>query len=192
MSAMIGRRFGRLTVVCEAARMHRKRRWVCVCSCGVETTAYQWSLLAGRSRSCGCLKAEQLRLKSAELNERQGNENHGMHSSAEYKCWLLMKNRCYNPNSKDYAYAGAQGVRVCERWRSSFQSFYDDMGARPPGHFLQRIRTSEEFGPGNCRWGRRRPGGRPKKDDLDIEAAAAEEVRDGTLELCTTFMQHRN
>ena len=64
-----------------------------------------------------------------------------MHSSAEYKCWLLMKNRCYNPNSKDYAYAGAQGVRVCERWRSSFQSFYDDMGARPPGHFLQRIRT---------------------------------------------------
>ena len=81
-----------------------------------------------------------------------------MHGSAEYKCWLLMKNRCYNPNSKDYAYAGARGVRVCEAWRSSFQSFYDDMGARPPGHFLQRIRTTEEFEPGNCRWGRRRPG----------------------------------
>jgi hypothetical protein len=112
--------------------MHRKRRWVCVCSCGAQTTAYQWSLLAGRSRSCGCLKSEEQRLKSAELNERQGNENHGMHSSTEYKCWLLLKNRCYNPNSKDYAYAGARGVRVCERWRSSFQSFYDDMGARPP------------------------------------------------------------
>ena len=86
-----------------------------------------------------------------------------MHGSTEYQCWLLLKNRCYNPNSKDYAYAGARGVRVCEAWRSSFQSFYDDMGARPPGHFLQRIRTTEEFGPGNCRWGRRRPGGRPKK-----------------------------
>ena len=84
------------------------------------------------------------------------------------------------------------GVRVCERWRSSFQSFYDDMGARPPGHFLQRIRTTEEFGPGNCRWGLRRPGGRPKKGELDIGAAATEEVRDGTLELRTTFMQQRD
>ena len=133
MTAIVGRRFGRLTVVCEAARMHRKRRWICVCSCGAQTTAYQWSLLAGRSRSCGCLKSEELRLKSAELNERRGNENHGMHGSAEYKCWLLMKNRCYNPNSKNYAYAGVRGVRVCEAWRTSFQSFYDDMGARPPG-----------------------------------------------------------
>jgi hypothetical protein len=192
MTAMIGRRFGRLTVVCEAARMHRKRRWICVCSCGAQTTAYQWSLVAGRSRSCGCLKSEELRLKSAALNERRGNENHGMHGSAEYKCWLLMKNRCYNSNSKDYAYAGARGVRVCEAWRSSFQSFYDDMGKRPPGHFLQRIRATEEFGPGNCRWGRRRPGGRPKKGELDIEAAATEEVRDGTSELRTTFMQHRD
>jgi len=192
MTAIVGRRFGRLTVVCEAARMHRKRRWICVCSCGAQTTAYQWSLLAGRSRSCGCLKSEELRLKSAELNERRGNENHGMHGSAEYKCWLLMKNRCYNPNSKNYAYAGARGVRVCEAWRTSFQSFYDDMGARPPGHFLQCIRATEEFGPGNCRWGRRRPGGRPKKGELDIEAAATEEVRDGTSELRTTFMQHRD
>src|SRR5215204_2419197 len=100
MTAIVGRRFGRLTVVCEAARMHRKRRWICVCSCGAQTTAYQWSLLAGRSRSCGCLKSEELRLKSAELNERRGNENHGMHGSAEYKCWLLMKNRCYNRTRK--------------------------------------------------------------------------------------------
>jgi len=95
-------------------------------------------------------------------------------------------------DSKDYAYAGARGVGVCERWRSSFQSFYDDMGARPPGHFLQRICATEEFGPGNCRWGRRRPGGRPKKGELDIGAAAAEEVREGTPELRTTFMQQRD
>jgi hypothetical protein len=167
MSAMLGRQFGRLTVVCEAARMHRKRRWICACSCGAQTTAYQWSLLAGRSRSCGCLKAEELRLKSAELNERQGNENHGMRSSAEYKCWLLMKSRCYNPNSKDYAYGGARGVRVCERWRRSFRCFYEDMGMRPAEHFLWRIRSSEEYGPGNCRWARRRPGGRGRFDLAD-------------------------
>src|SRR5215207_7108246 len=191
MTAIVGRRFGRLTVVCEAARMHRKRRWICVCSCGVQTTAYQWSLVAGRSRSCGCLKSEKLRLKSAELNERQGNEKHGMRSSPEYQIWLRMKTRCYNPNTKDYAYSGARGVGVCEGWRSSFQSFYQDKGARAPGHFLQRMRAMEEFGPGNCRWGRGRPGGRPKKGECSLEAAAAEEVRDGSSKLPTTFVQHR-
>src|SRR3954453_12239642 len=64
--SMLGRVFTRLTVISEAPRANRKRRWHCSCSCGGTTTAYHWSLLAGRSRSCGCLKSEELNKWQAE------------------------------------------------------------------------------------------------------------------------------
>src|SRR3954453_18314395 len=38
---LIGKTFTRLTVVSEAPKAHRKRRWHCSCSCGGSTTAYQ-------------------------------------------------------------------------------------------------------------------------------------------------------
>ena len=149
---MIGQTFARLTVVKEAPRLHRKRRWHCVCSCGGSTIAYQWSLKSGRSRSCGCLKAE-------ELNARQGHENHGMHDSAEYQLWLNLKKRCHDPRSSAYRYYGARGVVVCEPWRSSFSSFYQDVGPRPSGnHVLKLVRSNEGYSPGNCRWVRQRRG----------------------------------
>src|SRR3954469_20603190 len=147
---MLGTQFTRLTVTAEAPRAHRKRRWHCSCACGGNTIAYQWSLLAGRSRSCGCLKGE-------ELNARQGHENHGMYKRPEYKAWLLMKRRCYDPNHGPYRNYGGMGVVVCEAWRNSFLAFYRDVGPRPSAnHTLRRIRDSEGFEPENCRWVPRR------------------------------------
>jgi hypothetical protein len=143
---MLGTQFTRLTVTAEAPRAHRKRRWHCSCACGGSTVAFQWSLLAGRSRSCGCLKGE-------ELNARQGHENHGLRDSAEYKIWQVMKKRCYNVKHRDYRGYGGAGVTVCEPWRNSFLTFYRDVGPRPsPAHRLRRIREDEGFCPENCRW----------------------------------------
>jgi hypothetical protein len=145
---MLGRTFARLTVVSEAPPKYRKRRWLCRCSCGGSTIAFQWSLLAGRTRSCGCLKSQQ-------LNERQGHETHGMHGSAEYSAWLLMNRRCSDPGYRGYPAYGGAGVRVCDDWRTSFLAFYRDMGRRPSAdHSLLLISRERDFGPGNCRWAR--------------------------------------
>src|SRR4051812_884893 len=86
LSDMIGQRFTRLTVVGEAPRVRGKRRWHCSCSCGGMATSYQWSLVAGRTRSCGCLRAEQ-------LSKLQADSRHGMCGAREYKIWKLMKRR---------------------------------------------------------------------------------------------------
>ena len=143
---MIGQTFTRLTVVSEAPKAHRKRRWHCSCSCGGSTTAYQWSLLAGRSRSCGCLKGE-------ELNKLQAAELHGMCESSEYRTWILMKTRCYNPKYRSYSKYGGAGIRVCEEWRYSFTAFLHDIGYRPsPYHTLERLDEERDFSPSNCRW----------------------------------------
>jgi hypothetical protein len=64
-----------------------------------------------------------------------------------------MIQRCYDANSTAYPYYGATGVMVCERWRTSFQNFLDDMGERSEGKTIDRFpNAAGNYEPGNCRW----------------------------------------
>jgi len=57
---LIGRAFGRLIVIARegSTRAPRRPLWRCRCSCGRELVVLGGSLRAGRTRSCGCLRAE--------------------------------------------------------------------------------------------------------------------------------------
>jgi len=59
MPNLLGRRFGRLTVVALWDRTpNHGPRWVCRCECGGWAICRQHKLTSGLSRSCGCLKIE--------------------------------------------------------------------------------------------------------------------------------------
>ena len=85
---------------------------------------------------------------------RNGQLRYGYANTSIWNIWRTMRQRCENPNSKDYRYYGALEVRVCERWLS-FLGFLSDMGDRPHGLTLDRIDPHGNYEKANCRWATR-------------------------------------
>jgi hypothetical protein len=123
--------------------------WLCQCSCGEAVRARASTLIGNQLLSCGCLKTERLR----QNNLSYGHTCNGV--SPTYESWAGMISRCENPNRPNFLTTVAEGIRVCERWRNSFEAFLKDMGPRPVGTSIDRIDNSDNYEPGICRWATR-------------------------------------
>ena len=56
-------------------------------------------------------------------------EYHGKSRTPEYNVWAQMIQRCINPNNPAYKNYGDREITICDRWRNSFEAFYEDMGS---------------------------------------------------------------
>lgn len=152
-SDLIGKCFGRLIVVSRAGSLHRSILFNCKCKCGKTTTVTSSRLRTGNTRSCGCLRHEQI----IKLNFK-----HGGTKTREYAAWHQAKTRCFNPRYHQFEHYGGRGITMCEEWRNSFTTFLSDMGKAPKGDgqhgYLELDRYPNKNGnyePGNCRWATR-------------------------------------
>ncbi len=112
------------------------------------------------------------RIDKQSASKYAGNLTHGLSEHYIYSIWRAMKVRCYNPKDGHYRYYGDKGIKVCERWLNSVESFFEDMGERPtPQHSLDRIDNDGDYYPGNCRWATRKEQMRNRSDSafLTIE-----------------------
>jgi len=171
-----GRSFGRWTCIRRVdppestTNSGGSRYYLCQCSCGNEAVVRLSSLLIGDTNSCGCLGSE----LSAERN-RLRNTTHGMSDTREYTIWASMVDRCTNEKCRSYGDYGGRGIKVCDRWRNSFENFYTDMGDKPTGMSLDRIDNDGDYTPGNCRWATAKEQSRNKRNNRLIEGKAMAE-----------------
>lgn len=64
-----------------------------------------------------------------------------------------MKQRCNNPNNKNYRIYGGKRVKVCDRWVDSFENFYEDNKDKyKEGLTTDRIDADKDYCSENVQW----------------------------------------
>jgi hypothetical protein len=176
---LIGRKFGRLTVVKKVENPKKytclDAFWLCKCRCGNLRIINGSSLRKGASKSCGCRRKEMAAQWGKERGKTLGKKYgfiygklkkiHGhSHSlkrkgaSKEYQTWQSMKDRCLNFHCSGYKNYGGRGINVYKPWIHSFETFLqylkdNNMYPKPKNMSIDRFPNNDgNYEPGNIRW----------------------------------------
>lgn len=138
-------RFCRLVVLERDFSRKTRVAWKCQCDCGGIITAFANNLKRGLTQSCGCLNKEVSPTK---------HRTHGLRNHPLYAVWVGMRQRCYDPNAKQFKDWGGRGIRVCTEWNDSFKAFYTwaMKHGYEQGLTLDREDNDGNYTPNNCRF----------------------------------------
>lgn len=134
--SLIGRNFGRLTVVEYTGKdKYNHFTYRCKCSCGGEKVIQSGSLTGGLTQSCGCLRRE----KHAESITKHGASKHPLYGRTK-RIQIAIKE---DPSS------------VCESWKEDIWNILRDLPELPEDpkrRYLVRIDETRPYQKDNVEW----------------------------------------
>lgn len=144
----VGDKIGYWTVVSLAPKgKGGVKQWHCICECGKERDVMEARLKNGTSRSCGCHRFDKRKQRAF------SRDSNGKHTRL-YGRWANIKDRCCNPNCKDYHKYGGRGITICDEWKNDYIAFKNWAESNGYSDELQidRIDNNRGYSPDNCRF----------------------------------------
>lgn len=138
----IGDRFGNLEIIKEVEKRSGKRRFLCKnTSNKKEKIVMLCHLISGQSIGF-------------DFSKDNFHITHGMSKTRPYNIWQGIKGRCLRENEQsNYRYYGARGIKVCDRWKNSFENFWEDMKDGYTDQMtIERIDVNSDYTKSNCKW----------------------------------------
>ncbi len=120
-------------------RGYRQRMGIFLCGgCGKE---FEKIFAAKRYKSCGCRRGLNI-------------VTHGLTNTKLYHTWEGMVQRCTNKRSDNFKYYGGVGIKVCDDWKNSFESFLRwALNNNFEEHLqIDRIDPDNGYSPQNCQF----------------------------------------
>lgn len=153
MKDITGQRFGQLTALRPNYKdSNGEWRWVFLCTCGNEVDATPRYLARrvqdGHVPNCGCSK----RSRTLDAHQLAARVTH----HPLYGYWARMVDTCSNPKNPLFKESRAYGIKVCDAWRHSPETFFKDMeplfDPSAEGQRFVRLLRHKDYEPGNVAW----------------------------------------
>ncbi len=144
---LVGKVFGRLTVISRSVSESGETVWNCSCSCGGARTASTYHLAHIQLPGCSSCEGDR---RTISLSQHGGSARGG---TRIWRIWRMMLERCGNPKNKSFHNYGGKGISVCSEWNDfvRFREWANTHGYAY-GLSIDRVDSNKGYCPENCEW----------------------------------------